>query len=319
MKRLTAVIACLWLLVGAGAVWGRGSTRPRTTDTVAAARLVEARAKVAATRTEEVRLRQRQAALTAARDAALARLSRLLAALWPLRVGDLSGGRTPAADWAEADRRYVWTRSLFDAARAAQAAYTADSAKAYEGRAALDSAVKRLDLGRGEADAAFSDVLTRRMGELEPAPAADVLGRTLGEADQGEAAQPFVAPPDGLTRPVDGPVVTAFAPAGRSPRQGVILAAREGSQVVAATTGRVAYSGMLRGLGRVVILSHDGLLHTVYACLASSEASLGDTVSRGGLLGRSGVCGLSGKPGVYFELRFREKALNPAEWFAARR
>jgi murein DD-endopeptidase MepM/ murein hydrolase activator NlpD len=325
MKRWAAVLACLLLLVGAGSVLGREPGRGRGKDVDANARLIQARAKIAAAKAEEARISRQYAVAAAARDAAAARLSQLLAALWPMRIDALAGGSSGAADWAEADRRYIWARSLYDAARAAQAAQATGAAKAEASRAARDEAAGRLGQSRGEADAAFSEVLSRRMDELElergteQTDPAGVLGRALGETDPGQPAETFALPPGGLSRPVGGRLAAAFAPAARPPRHGVVLAAPEGSPVVAAADGRVVYSGVLRGLGRVVIVSHDGALHTVYACLASAEATVGDTVTREGLLGRSGLCGLSKEPGVYFELRFREKALNPAEWFAARR
>lgn len=332
MKRLAAVLACVLVLVGAGSVLGREPGRTHGKDADVAAKLAESRAKVAATRAEEARLSRQYTALAAARDKAAARLARLLAALWPMRVGALSGDLSSGlSDWTEADRRYVWTRSLFDAAREAYAAYAVGSVKATEGRAARDAATERLRLGRKEAGEAFSEALSKRVDEIDrergPAVAdpAGTLHRALGDVeavrnvDPGEKADTFVSPPGGLSRPVSGRVAAAFAPSGRPPRQGVVLAAPEGSPVVAAAEGQVVYAGVLRGLGRVVIMSHDGSLHTVYACLASAEASVGETVARESPLGRSGVCGLAKEPGVYFELRFREKALNPAEWFAARR
>ncbi len=282
MKRLAAVLACLASLVflaSAGSLAGRESGRKRPND-AEAARLAGATARVAAAR-------------AASRDAAAARVSRLLAALWPLRVEGLLGGRE-ALDWAEADRRYVWTRALLEAARAA-----------------------------GEVQAAFPDGAARRMGGTtrEPVTASvEPAGRSGPPADEPDAGGvPGDPPPGGLVRPVAGRVAAGFAPSGRPPRQGVVLAAPEGSPVVAAADGLVVFTGMLRGLGRVVILSHDGSLHTIYACLASADAAVGDAVPRGAPLGRSGLCGVAKGPGVYFELRFREKALNPAEWFAARR
>jgi len=98
-----------------------------------------------------------------------------------------------------------------------------------------------------------------------------------------------------------------------------VLAVPEGSPVVAAADGRVVFTGTLRGLGRVLILAHDDRCHTVYACLSETSLAVGEAVPRQGLIGRSGYCNQTRAPGVYFELRFREKALNPAEWLAVRR
>nr|HML56242.1 M23 family metallopeptidase [Solidesulfovibrio magneticus] len=123
----------------------------------------------------------------------------------------------------------------------------------------------------------------------------------------------------GLAWPSQGRVALPFAPSGRDARQGLVLAVPEGSPVTAAADGRVVFTGTLRGLGRVLILAHDDRCHTVYACLSETAVPVGEAVPRQGLLGRSGYCNQTRAPGVYFELRFREKALNPAEWLAVRR
>lgn len=135
------------------------------------------------------------------------------------------------------------------------------------------------------------------------------------------AAEPtvFAAPAEGFFPPAPGRVTAAFAPQANPPRQGIVLAASRGETVAAAAEGLVVFVGALRGLGRVVIVSHGARRHTVYGCLEQAAVREGTMVARGDALGQAGYCGLVKAPGVYFELRFREKALNPAEWLAMRR
>lgn len=297
------------------------------------ARLSDARARVAAEETETRRLSRQLAALEAARDGEARRLSALLAALWPLRAEALASNGAAGADWAEADRRYVWTRSLYEAALSARQAFDAAAAKARDGRLARDDAAMRLLAGQKEADTAFSEAVASRVRELEGAANAQerdgaaVLGQALestvapeaaeGQTDDGPTV--FTPPPGGLSWPAVGKVLTPFSAASRQGRQGIVLAVPEGSPVTAAAAGRVVFTGTLRGLGRVVILTHNDRCHTVYACLGESAVSVGEAVPREAAVGRSGLCNQTRAPGVYFELRFREKALNPAEWLAARR
>ena len=303
------------------------------------ARLGEARARVAAGEAETVRLSRQLAALEAARDAEARRLSALLAALWPLRAEALAAGGPAGADWAEADRRYVWTRSLYEAALGARQALELAAAKVRDGRTARDEAATRLLAGQKEADTAFAETMASRVRELEGAANAQdrdgaaVLGQALASAaaaddpdapngqdgPDSDGPRTFSPPPGGLSWPATGNVLAPFAAASRQGRQGIVLGAPEGSPVVAAAAGRVVFTGALRGLGRVVILTHDDRCHTVYACLGESAVSVGEAVPRESLLGRSGYCNQTRAPGVYFELRFREKALNPAEWLAVRR
>jgi len=294
-------------------------------------RLAEARVRLAAIETEVARLTKQYETLVQARDAAARRLSSLLGALWPMRAGALAGTPLLGGDWAETDRRYVWTRSVFEAVWEARAAYEAASVKAHEGLLARDAARVRLLSGRKEADAAFSEVVSNRVMELQGQPEAGghegpkLLDQALDGTNNGEEGangqEPakFTPPAGGLSWPAVGRVAAGFAPSGQPPRQGIVLAVPEGTPVAAAADGRVVFTGTLRGLGRVVIVSHDARCHTVYACLGQSEASVGDGVARDAPIGWSGFCGPTKAPGVYFELRFREKALNPAEWLAARR
>ena len=337
MKAALLALWCLLALAGPGLAVKPPTVPPKAVSAAqeaAKARLAEARAKVAAQSAEAARLGRELAALEAARDAESRRLAALTAALWPLRAESLAGA-AQAEDWAEADRRFVWTRSLIEAAGASRLAFEAAAAKAKAGRLARDDAALRLLAGRKEADVAFAAAVAGRLRELETA--AHQPGRgdeaALAEALDGAAAPDdgaageegaagpmvFTPPPGGLAWPSQGRVALPFAPAGRDGRQGVVLAVPEGSPVVAAADGRVVFTGTLRGLGRVLILAHDDRCHTVYACLSETSLAVGEAVPRQGLLGRSGYCNQTRAPGVYFELRFREKALNPAEWLAVRR
>lgn len=326
------VAACLLALaLAATPALARKPAPPAPRDPQA--RLREARDRLTAGETETQRLSRELAALEAARDGEARRLTALLAALWPLRAEALASGGPAGADWAEADRRYVWTRSLYEAALAARQAFETAAAKARQGRLARDDAALVRLAGQKEADAAFSEAVASRMRQLESTGSgrdndgATLLGQALeavvapdaadDPADDGPAV--FVPPPGGLSWPAAGKVLIPF-PAAKGPyRQGLVLAVPAGSPVTAAADGRVVFTGTLRGLGRVVILTHNGRRHTVYACLGQSDVAVGEAVPRETLVGRSGYCNQAGAPGVYFELRFREKALNPAEWLAVRR
>lgn len=232
---------------------------------------------------------------SAPRDRTGQRLAAIVAALWPVRLHELAGQDAGLASWPEEDRRYVWLRALLAAGRAEAGA---------PDRAAVD---KRLQTAGREMDAAFSGLVGSRSGSAEP-----------GDRQAGESGEPpcFLATPGGLAWPAKGRLASAFE-SGRSARQGIALATAEGEPVRAAADGRVVFSGMLRGLGRTVIVAHGLHCHTVYACLAEATVAEGASVAREAELGRAGICPPAGGAGVYFELRFREKALNPAEWFAA--
>ncbi|WP_428559635.1 MAG: murein hydrolase activator EnvC family protein [Solidesulfovibrio sp. DCME] len=237
------------------------------------------------------------------READRSRLSTLLASLW-MRLAGGDGGTE--RDWAEGDRRRTWTRRLLEAL--AGPGEGADAAA----RAGGNTPEPRRDAARSPREPG-REVASREVRGLRPVP----LTVPEGEADL--EPKEFVAPTGGLAWPSPGRLAAGFAPSANPPRQGVVLAVAEGSPVVAAADGQVVFTGALRGLGRIVILDHGTRRHTVYGCLGQVGVGEGDLVARGEVLGRAGFCGPAKANGVYFELRFREKALNPAEWLAARR
>lgn len=218
----------------------------------------------------------------------------LLAALWPERVAALAAARgLESADWAASDRRATWTAALFQA--------VGPGGTVREGLAS----------GLPEAETGAGGPFDARLGALDGL----LLGPSGGEA---------TATADGDTCPVMHPGALSWPARGRlvgggtrKALPGLVMATAAGEPVRAAGNGQVVFAGVLRGLGRVVIVSHGPACHTVYAFLARTDVAVGDPVTPETLLGPAGACPPAGGAGVYFELRFREKALNPTEWFAA--
>lgn len=94
---------------------------------------------------------------------------------------------------------------------------------------------------------------------------------------------------------------------------GVDIGAPRGSAVLAAESGTVASVSSLPGYGSIVIVSHGGGLHTVYAELASVGVSRGMKVSRGAQIGASGENPELG-PILHFEVWKGRARQNPLRW-----
>lgn len=92
---------------------------------------------------------------------------------------------------------------------------------------------------------------------------------------------------------------------------GIDIPAPHGVPVVAAGTGRVVYSGTLRGFGNVVILDHGGGITTLYAHLATRGVREGQTVVQGQNIARIGSTGMSTGPHLHFEVREQGNVVNP--------
>ncbi len=99
-------------------------------------------------------------------------------------------------------------------------------------------------------------------------------------------------------------------PAGDS--RGLDLAADVGSPVRAAGAGIVSYAGTpARAYGALVMVEHEGGLHTVYGNLGEVRVAKGQRVETGDILATSG--GKTGDlpPHLHFEVRRGQEALDP--------
>lgn len=128
---------------------------------------------------------------------------------------------------------------------------------------------------------------------------------------------PFANRRGKLRWPVAGRLAARFGSAlagGKMTQTGVILAAREGSEVKAVHPGRVVYADWLRGFGLLAIIDHgDGYL-TVYGHNRALLRQAGDWVREGDSIATVGDSGGQGTPGLYFEIRHRGEPVDPARW-----
>ena len=97
-------------------------------------------------------------------------------------------------------------------------------------------------------------------------------------------------------------------------QKGVDFRVREGTPVVAVAAGTVAFAGWLKGYGNLVILDHGGGFHTLSAHLASLSVEAGAPVGAGGEVGKVGDTGSLKGPYLYFEIRLKGQAIDPARW-----
>ena len=93
--------------------------------------------------------------------------------------------------------------------------------------------------------------------------------------------------------------------------EGIDLAAPLGTPIRAADAGRVIYSGLARGYGKLILLKHDGGFVTVYAHNHQNLVQEGDPVARGQTIAKLGSTGHSTGPHVHFEIRDQGKPVDP--------
>lgn len=95
---------------------------------------------------------------------------------------------------------------------------------------------------------------------------------------------------------------------------GVDLAGANHTPIKAADSGNVLYSGWYGGYGRVVIISHGNGMATLYAHMSKTNASAGQNISKGDVVGYEGSTGFSTGPHLHFEVRVDGKPNNPLNY-----
>jgi len=94
---------------------------------------------------------------------------------------------------------------------------------------------------------------------------------------------------------------------------GVDYAARRGTPIVAAGSGRIKYAARLGSYGKLIKITHADGYETRYAHLKSFRRGIhrGKRVKKGQTIGYVGTTGRSTGPHLHFELRKHGRAINP--------
>ena len=93
--------------------------------------------------------------------------------------------------------------------------------------------------------------------------------------------------------------------------RGIDIACPVGTEVFAARSGRVIFSGFNGGYGLTVIIQHELGYQTVYGHLSRSLVEVGQRVKGGNLIALSGNTGRTTGPHLHFEVRKDRKPINP--------
>lgn len=86
-------------------------------------------------------------------------------------------------------------------------------------------------------------------------------------------------------------------------------------EVVAANDGKVVNASWLGIYGNCVIIDHGMGIASLYGHMSSFDVKVGDTVTKGQSLGRSGTTGLAGGDHVHFTILVSGHPVNPVEWW----
>lgn len=127
-----------------------------------------------------------------------------------------------------------------------------------------------------------------------------------------------------LPWPVDGKVLAGFGKIVHSVYKtvtmntGIDIGAQQGERVHCIASGKVAYTGWMRGFGKFVIVDHGGY-YTTYAHMDEVTVEKEAEVKNGSILGVIGDQGVVGGSKLHFEIRKSTEAIDPLEWLEARK
>ena len=96
---------------------------------------------------------------------------------------------------------------------------------------------------------------------------------------------------------------------------GFDLAVTRNVPILAANAGTVLNASWLGIYGNCVIIDHGMGVQSLYGHLSAFDVKVGDKVSRGQTIGRSGMTGMAGGDHLHFTMLVNGRMVNPVEWW----
>ena len=186
--------------------------------------------------------------------------------------------------------------------------------------AARDERATALAALRGDIQSRNQELEQLQFDQAELEALLAEIARAMEGIRSFDDVPPMAGRQGSLDSPVDGPIVSRFGSTyggGSLVRQGIIIAASEGSPVRAVHPGRVVFADWLRGAGLLIIIDHGDGYMSLYGGNEALASDTGDWVDRGDVIATSGRGSTASAPGLYFEIRRRGTALDPARWLAS--
>jgi septal ring factor EnvC (AmiA/AmiB activator) len=196
-------------------------------------------------------------------------------------------------------------------------------AEAVEAQAAASRALASRTALTAQIDAR-RDLNAQLAGELQVAH--QRLQQQMASLDAGEAAEAVpipLAPFRGaLEWPVPGRVTGRFGQVGGrfgepTLRNGIEIAAPEGTPVRALHSGTVSYAEPFAGFGNLVIVDHGANAYSLYGYLSSITTVRGAVVDASSEVGRVGMAP-AGPAALYLEMRVDGRSVDPVQWLKPR-
>ena len=96
--------------------------------------------------------------------------------------------------------------------------------------------------------------------------------------------------------------------------KGLFITAAEGAEVKAIAAGEIIFADWMRGFGNLLVVDHGGQYMTIYGNNQSLLKRPGDKLKAGEVIATVGNSGGNEQSGLYFEMRYQGRAIDPSSW-----
>ena len=187
---------------------------------------------------------------------------------------------------------------------------------------------KRRDLGQLQRDEARLTKLVERLakmlaepGKPKPAKPAEKDRKNNATPDNRYDGQEFAGLQGHLALPVAGKLTNQFGAARADsslPWKGLFMSAPAGQPVKAIAAGQVVFADWLRGFGNLIIVDHGHGYMSLYGNNEALLKQVGDKLHGGDTIASVGNSGGNETSGLYFEVRYEGKPVDPMRWVSVR-
>ncbi|MBT8763896.1 peptidoglycan DD-metalloendopeptidase family protein [Desulfohalobiaceae bacterium Ax17] len=256
------------------------------------------------------------------------RLNQILFTLWPIYLQNLTPNLGQLQNWAEADRYIVWLKNLYTHARSTFAKLKSQSNQISARLAQLQEVKERALVQVKKINHTKDKLLKEKLTYLQRVQ--EIRARRLAQEERIQeilstihslnyklkvlTTRDFARLKGYLPWPAKGKIKKRFNLSARPPQRGISLALPPNTTIKSVSWGKVVHNDTLRGFGKVVIIFHGRNYYSLYAFLAKTFVQLGQEVEKGEPIGVCGFYPQLKESGLYFELRFGQKPINPLYW-----
>ncbi len=152
--------------------------------------------------------------------------------------------------------------------------------------------------------------------QIEEASLKRVIELALKAAAENPTMDGLAKSSGKLNWPTKGSIRNSFGSArsGNVRWKGVVIDAAEGQAVKAPASGKVIYADWLKGFGLLMVIDHGQGFMSLYGYSQALLKEVGDTVKTGEEIALVGRSGGQNQAGLYFEIRHKGEAENPAKY-----